>query len=83
MDLLYYLYWDLWRFFKALFTGKNIKVSKEKRQERLKICQECPLRVKEARFLWYKKDRCGICHCYLDLKTWLDCESCPDKPSKW
>lgn len=82
--IFYYLYWDLWRFFKTLlFTSKELLVSKDITMERLKICNNCDKIKKESRFLWYKQPRCGICSCYLNFKTKLTWEICPDNPPKW
>ena len=83
LDLVVYLYWDLWRFFSALFTGKKLKATKEEAKQRLNICLACPLVQKESRFLWYKQPRCSICGCYIKYKSRFIIYHCEDNPSKW
>lgn len=55
-----------------LFRAKY--VSEDVKSERLAICHECPNR---------KKSRCGLCGCFLSLKTSLKTEECPAVPPKW
>lgn len=82
-NIFYHLFWDLYRFFKVLFTEGKLKVSKEEAQRRFDICMKCPLMNNEKRFLGYYQPRCGVCGCYLNLKKWLYSEKCPDKKPKW
>ena len=83
MKIFYYLFWDAYRFFKALFTGKKLKASKEEAKRRLDICYSCPLINLEGRILNYKQPRCSICGCFLGLKSKLRMESCSNDPPRW
>lgn len=82
-----YLFWDLYRFLYAFFTFRSLKVSREIREQRLDICKNCEKLVLEERSFFGKKlkpqPRCGICTCFLNLKTWFAPEECPDEPPKW
>ena len=78
-----YLFWDSYRFFMALFTGKKLKVSKEVQEHRLSVCEKCPNLKREGRFVGYVQKRCGICSCYLKIKTILATEHCPDEQDRW
>ena len=78
MKILVYLYWAVWRFFKALFTNKKLKVPNYIRAVRLNKCYGCPNLNKESHLFFMKSPRCKICGCYIKLKTHLAAESCPD-----
>lgn len=86
MKIFYYLFWDLYRFFSALFAGREIKASKELRDQRLNICKGCPNIKYEDRIFGFIKmkpqPRCGVCGCYLRLKSSLSSEECPDEKLK-
>lgn len=45
-------------------------------QERLGVCNKCPLRL---------KNRCTHpgCGCFLEIKAWWASENCPDSPPRW
>lgn len=47
--------------------GKNILVSKDKRDKRLNACKECDE---------YDGSRCNECGCFVKAKTWLTTELC-------
>ena len=78
-----YLYHDTVRFVKALFTKEYLKADPEVAKKRMEICQACPLINKEGRLFGYTQPRCSICGCYLNGKTKLNFEICPDKPPRW
>jgi len=67
-------------FFESLAdTAKRViqdprPVSEAVKAERLAICDVCEHR---------KGDRCGLCGCYLPLKTKMNNVVCPDKPPRW
>lgn len=63
-----------YRFNKSMVVGFTILM------KRRKICNECP-HIKKSKF--FKTKRCGICGCFLSLKTKLRFEECPDEPSRW
>jgi hypothetical protein len=56
--------------------GNADKVSKEVKDTRLKICLSCPNSTKISR-------QCGICGCFLDMKTLYTKSECPDNPPRW
>jgi hypothetical protein len=78
---------SLYKFFKglmyALKNRENIKANKETIERRKQICygtknyDACPKLLKESRFIFWKKKRCGECGCYLDEKVKFDFEKCP------
>jgi hypothetical protein len=57
---------------KRLATGKKVVANEEKRAERIKICQECPL---------LRGLRCSKCGCNTVAKVALEGEKCPE--GKW
>jgi hypothetical protein len=59
---------------KNAVTGKDQYVSEEIQKERQNICNRCPKRVAAL-------NQCGVCKCFLSLKTTLKQESCPE--GKW
>jgi hypothetical protein len=46
------------------------------REERLRICRECPVYRAES-------GRCGACGCLLEIKAVMARERCPLTPPKW
>lgn len=50
------------------------KVTDEVRGNRLSVCRECPLFIKDL-------VKCSSCGCYLDSKTWWATAKCPE--DKW
>jgi len=55
---------------KQAVNGGPIKVPAETKQERLKICEECPSFEPHER-------RCKECGCYMELKASFTDSSCP------
>lgn len=41
---------------------------------RMATCQRCPFHVDE---------QCSKCACFINVKTMLSSEKCPDQPSRW
>lgn len=52
------------------------RVIPEVAQARLEICKQCIHLIPE-------KNRCSICGCYMNAKTYIARASCPDSPPKW
>ena len=50
-------------------------VSENVRKERLTTCKSCPKLNKIG--------QCKICFCFVNLKTRLKSEQCPDNPPRW
>lgn len=48
--------------------------TKEKTEERLKICKSCEHRNTPSED---KLGRCGLCHCFIIAKTKLEMAKCP------
>jgi len=56
----------------------NKYVSKEEYQRRLKLCNDCPERLKESKGHQLTKfSRCPECGCIISLKAKLSTEECP------
>ena len=56
----------------------NKYVSREEYQKRLKLCNDCPERLKESDGKPLTKfSRCPECGCFLRLKARLETEECP------
>ena len=63
-----------YRFNKTMIVGHSLL------RHRRKLCDACPLKTETKLF---KFKRCGICGCFLNIKTKLRFEECPDEPPKW
>ncbi len=61
---------------KDELTGKANHVPKNIKQERLMICMSCDKFKPISR-------QCGICGCFIDLKTIYADSSCPLQIPKW
>lgn len=76
---------SLTKSFKLLiYNIKNrnrLKASKEKKNIRIDICNNCPEIVKDSKLLFINKSTCGVCGCFIKYKTGIDFEECPLK--KW
>lgn len=80
-------------FKKLLYTIRHhnqFKTPHDKRTQRSNLCfgtkdcnysDKCEFLMSDSKFLFWKKERCGVCGCYLKAKIKLDFEECPKK--KW
>jgi hypothetical protein len=59
---------------RDLLAGKLLLSEDELKNERLKVCEECPSFKKLAR-------QCDLCGCFMDLKAKILQASCP--AGKW
>jgi hypothetical protein len=57
----------------------SLEVPEKAHQQRLKICDECPLLLREGTSI--KTSRCGDCGCYVYIKSGLKDFTCPQ--GKW
>lgn len=61
---------------KDEIKGKATHVTKDVKDFRLKICSDCEHFKRISR-------QCGICSCFLDVKTIYADSECPDVPPRW
>tara|TARA_R110002012_G_scaffold10005_2_gene46571 strand:+ start:12659 stop:12838 length:180 start_codon:yes stop_codon:yes gene_type:complete len=54
----------------------SVLASKEERDKRWKICQEC-------KHLTSLTKQCKLCGCFMKIKTTLKNTECADNPKKW
>ena len=54
----------------------SVLASKQERERRWKICQEC-------KHLTSFSKQCGLCKCFMKIKTTLKDAECADDPKKW
>lgn len=58
----------------ALLRGDEVTIPARERDDRLQICVKCPQFIgADARL----GPRCSDCGCFLEVKTWLATEDCP------
>lgn len=76
MKIFKYFFLDLFKLFQFLIFNHrdHLIVPKSISSERMKICSNCPLKLKQ---------RCSVCGCFLFLKTRLSFEECPSTNQKW
>jgi len=64
----------------AIITFGTLLVPKEERDNRLAICDKCEHKIGSES----STSQCGICLCFLSLKTRFKDEVCPLRPNpKW
>lgn len=59
---------------KALVKTGLPLVTEATHEARMKECHTCPMRV---------DNKCSLCGCIVDTKTWVATEQCPHSPPKW
>jgi hypothetical protein len=62
----------------SAMSGKMVFVSNERREANLAICRACPNLNRDQM-------RCALpkCGCFVELKTLIATERCPDEPPRW
>jgi hypothetical protein len=75
-DMLPRSLWALFRLAWARLRGYLMLVSEDEWEGRLDECMRCP---------FLDGQQCGKCHCFVEAKTWVATESCPQGrwPAIW
>lgn len=61
---------------KYVLQGRPVITPREIRDERMARCEVCPHRDP-------LNGQCLLCTCFVDVKTYLSAEECPDVPPRW
>lgn len=64
----------VWHALVFAFKGRPVLTPWVVLQHRARICEPCPNNIHGF---------CRLCNCWIDLKTRISSESCPDKPPRW
>ena len=83
MKTIYNFTWFLLRLFQNRTIDGGPKVSKEKRNKRLSICENCNKLTRKGFLAKIKGPRCSICGCFVEWKTHFKIEECADTQPKW
>ncbi len=75
--------WFLLRLFQHRNLDGGPRVSKEIKDERLSLCQNCPKLDITGFLAKLKGPRCSHCGCFIHWKILYKVEECPNNPPFW